>query len=223
MRVATPSPRLLGVIPETRYAKTLDGVHIAYKVIGGGPSDLVLASWAMNVDALWGWERHADALRRLASFSRVLAFDRRGTGASDHIADRSRQQSLEARMDDIRAVMDAAGSERAVLVGIEDGFALAAMFAATYPERTLALVGWSYDDQTEIFSMPDLVEKFSIERVNPSPARYNFDKSGFPADRMIWEAVVAVPKFRGERLTELALHPITLGFGKAQDCCSLGV
>ena len=131
------------MIPETRYAKTVDGVHIAYKVIGDGPSDLVLASWAMNVDALWGWERHADALRRLASFSRVLAFDRRGTGASDHIADRSRQQSLEARMDDIRAVMDAAGSERALLVGIEDGFPLAAMFAATYPERTLALIGWS--------------------------------------------------------------------------------
>jgi hypothetical protein len=109
LRVATPSPRLLGVMPETRYAKTVDDVHIAYKVIGDGPSDLVIAGWAMNVDALWGWERHADALRRLASFSRVLAFDRRGTGASDHIADRSRQQSLEARNDDIRAVMDAGG------------------------------------------------------------------------------------------------------------------
>ena len=128
---------------ETRYAKTVDDVHIAYKVIGDGPSDLVLAGWAMNVDAIWGSDRHADALRRLVSFTRVLAFDRRGTGASDHVGGHSRQQSLEARMDDIRAVMDAAGSERAVLVGIEDGFALAAMFAATYPERTLALIGWS--------------------------------------------------------------------------------
>jgi class 3 adenylate cyclase len=131
------------MVPETGYAKTADGVHIAYQVFGEGRLDLVLASWALNIDALWGWEPHADALRRLASFARVLAFDRRGTGSSDHIADRGHQQSLEARMDDIRAVMDTARSERAVLVGIEDGFALAAMFAATYPERTLALIGWS--------------------------------------------------------------------------------
>jgi class 3 adenylate cyclase len=143
LAAAAAQPETTGVSPQTRYAKTVDGVHIAYKVIGDGSSDLVLASWALNVDALWGWERSADVLRRLASFSRVLAFDRRGTGASDHFADRSWQQSLEARMDDIRAVMDAAASERAVLVGIEDGFALAAMFAATYPERTLALIGWS--------------------------------------------------------------------------------
>jgi class 3 adenylate cyclase len=131
------------MVPETGYAKTADGVHIAYQVFGEGRVDLVLASWAMNIDALWGWEPHADALRRLASFARVLAFDRRGTGSSDHISNRGHQQSLEARMDDIRAVMDTARSERAVLVGIEDGFALAAMFAATYPERTLALIGWS--------------------------------------------------------------------------------
>jgi class 3 adenylate cyclase len=131
------------MVPETGYAKTADGVHIAYQVFGEAGVDLVLASWAMNIDALWGWEPHADALRRFASFARVLAFDRRGTGSSDHTADRTHQQSLEARMDDIRAVMDAAGSERAVLVGIEDGFSLAAMFAATYPERTTALIGWA--------------------------------------------------------------------------------
>jgi hypothetical protein len=128
------------MVPETRYAKTADGVHIAYQLFGDGACDLCSPIWASNVDAFWGWEPHASSLRRLASFARVLAFDRRGTGASDHIADRSRQQSLEARMDDIRAVMDAARSERAVVVGIEDGFSLAAMFAATYPERTLALM-----------------------------------------------------------------------------------
>src|SRR5512134_3162195 len=99
--------------PETRYAKTVDGVHIAYKVIGDGPLDMVLSTWAMNIDYAWRWERSAVALRRLASFSRLLHFDRRGTGTSDHIVDRSQQQSLEARMDDIRAVMDAASSERA--------------------------------------------------------------------------------------------------------------
>lgn len=134
--------------PETRYAKTVDGVHIAYKVIGDGPLDMVLSTWAMNIDYAWRWERSAVALRRLASFSRLLHFDRRGTGTSDHIVDRSQQQSLEARMDDIRAVMDAASSERAVLVGFEDGFSLAAMFAATFPERTIALAGWSATART---------------------------------------------------------------------------
>lgn len=142
MHSAAGPPETTDVIPGTRYAKTADGVHIAYQVIGEGP-DLVVATWGMNIDAGWRWEIHAGALRRLASFARVLVFDRRGTGASDHIVDRARQQSLEARIDDIRAVMDAAGSERAVLVGSEDGFSLAAMFAATHPERTLALVGWA--------------------------------------------------------------------------------
>ncbi len=129
--------------PETRYAKTVDGVHIAYQAIGEGPPDLVLAQWGGNVEAVWRWEAHADSIRRLASFARVLLFDRRGTGASDHIVDRTDQQSLEARMDDIRAVMEAVGSERAVLLGSEDGFSLAAMFAASHPERTLALIGWA--------------------------------------------------------------------------------
>ena len=74
------------MVPETGYAKTADGVHIAYQVFGEGGVHLVLASWATNVDALWGWEPHADAFRRLASFARVLSFDGRGTGSSEHIA-----------------------------------------------------------------------------------------------------------------------------------------
>jgi class 3 adenylate cyclase len=146
-RLATTCPAThdtrVNDVPQTRYTTTADGVHIAYQVFGSGAYDLVLANWASNVDVLWGWEPHADTLRRLATFARVLSFDRRGTGASDHIAARGGEQSLEARMDDIRAVMDAAGSQRGVIVGIEDGFSLAAMFAASYPERTLALVGWA--------------------------------------------------------------------------------
>jgi class 3 adenylate cyclase len=125
----------------TRYATTVDGVHIAYQTIGDGPTDLVIAQWAGNIEAARRSDFNADAIRRLASFARVLLFDRRGTGASDHIVDRT--QSLEARIDDIRAVMEAVGSERAVLMGTEDGFALAAMFAASHPERTLALIGWA--------------------------------------------------------------------------------
>jgi class 3 adenylate cyclase len=129
-------------VPETRYAKTVDGVHIAYQVYGQGPCDLVIASWATSIDFAWTFRGFSAAFHQLATFARVLQFDRRGTGSSDHFVNRSGQQSLEARIDDIRAVMDAAGSDRAVLLGVEDGFALAAMFAATHPERTLALIGW---------------------------------------------------------------------------------
>ncbi len=131
------------MIPETRYAKTSDGVHIAYQVIGAGPVDLVFISWMVNVESAWRWARVARTFRRMATFSRLILFDRRGTGMSDHAIDRNQAFSLDARMDDIRAVMDAAGSERAVLFGLEDAFSLSAMFAATYPERTIGLVAYA--------------------------------------------------------------------------------
>jgi class 3 adenylate cyclase len=130
------------VIPETRYAKTSDGVHIAYEVIGTGPLDLVFISWLLNVENLWRWPRMARTFRRMATFSRLILFDRRGTGMSDHAIDKDQALSLDARMDDIRAVMDAADSQRAVLFAVEDGFALSAMFAATYPERAVGLVAY---------------------------------------------------------------------------------
>lgn len=117
-------------------------MHIAYQVIGTGPVDLVFISWMLNVEALWRWARMARTFRRMATFSRLIVFDRRGTGMSDHAIDRNQAFSLDARMDDIRAVMDAAGSERAVLFAVEDAFALSAMFAATYPERTVGVVGY---------------------------------------------------------------------------------
>jgi pimeloyl-ACP methyl ester carboxylesterase len=131
--------------PETRYAKTTDGVHIAYQVLGEGPSDLVLLpGFASNVENVWvGWPQAAAFARRLASFSRLILFDRRGTGLSDHILPGEHQLTLEARMDDIRAVMDAARSDRAILLGFEGGVAVCAVFAATYPERTSALVAYS--------------------------------------------------------------------------------
>jgi len=128
--------------PETRYAKTTDGVHIAYEVVGGGPSDLVFVpGFVSNVELSWDWPEMARFYQRLASFSRLIIFDRRGTGLSDHIIPREQQLTLEARMDDVHAVMDAAGSERATLFGFEESFAVCAMFAATYPERTAALIG----------------------------------------------------------------------------------
>jgi pimeloyl-ACP methyl ester carboxylesterase len=123
---------------------TTDDVHIAYQAFGDGPNDLLFCpGFVSNVEAVWRWpEAWADVFRRLAAFSRVILFDRRGTGLSDRIVG-GEGMSLEARMDDIRAVMDAVGSERAILLGLEDGFGLCVMFSATYPDRTTALVGMS--------------------------------------------------------------------------------
>ncbi len=134
--------------PEVRYAKTVDGVHIAYQVIGDGQTDLVLVGWLTNLDYIWRWPRAATFFRNLTTHARLIMLDRRGTGLSDHSTDRARAKELDARMDDIRAVMDAAGSERAVLLGLEDGFGLTALFAATYPQRTIGLVAYATTPRT---------------------------------------------------------------------------
>jgi class 3 adenylate cyclase len=123
--------------PETRYARTEDGYHIAYQVAGDGPVDIVyIPGWFSNVDLIWEQPDIAPFLRRLARSARLIVFDRRGTGISDEVAE---APNLDAMLDDIRAVMDAAGSQRAVLVGVTVGAAMACLFAATYPERTLGL------------------------------------------------------------------------------------
>jgi pimeloyl-ACP methyl ester carboxylesterase len=120
---------------------TSDGVHIAYQTVGEGPGDLVFApGFVFNVEQTWQWPQLARFASRLSGFARLIHFDRRGTGLSDHIVPHEALLTLEARMDDIRAVMDEAGSERAALFGFEEGFALCAMFAATYPDRVSALV-----------------------------------------------------------------------------------
>jgi pimeloyl-ACP methyl ester carboxylesterase/class 3 adenylate cyclase len=127
----------VSVRPETRYAKSGD-VSIAYQVLGEGPFDLVFApGFVSNVE--FGWEEPTleRFYRRLASFCRLIIFDKRGTGVSDRI---SGVPDLETRMDDVRAIMDAVGSERAAVLGYSEGAAMAALFAATYPERTPALV-----------------------------------------------------------------------------------
>jgi class 3 adenylate cyclase len=125
--------------PETRYAQSGD-VSIAYQVIGEGSMDLVLAfPFVSHLDLLWESPAQAHFLRRLGSFARVIPFDRRGVGLSDPVEGAA---TLEERMDDVRAVMDAAGSERAALLGMSEGATMCMLFAATYPERTLALVLW---------------------------------------------------------------------------------
>jgi len=126
--------------PETKYAKTVDGVHIGYQVIGSGPIDLIFVPYDYsNIEASWDLPQYASFVRGLASHARVLLFDRRGSGTSDRSWSGS-STTIEAQMDDIRAVMDAAGSERAVLFGIESGAVLCFVFAATYPERTSSVV-----------------------------------------------------------------------------------
>lgn len=124
-------------LPETRYAKSGD-VNIAYQVVGDGPLDLVLVpGFVSHLDNDWEEPRSAHFLQRLASFSRLIRFDKRGTGLSDRP---SGLPDLETRMDDVRAVMDAVGSKRAALFGYSEGGPMCILFGATYPERTLSLV-----------------------------------------------------------------------------------
>lgn len=131
--------RLVSERPKTRYARS-GSVNIAYQVIGEGPRDLVLVGgWVSHLEAAWDQPLVARFYHRLASFNRLILFDKRGTGMSDRVADRD-LPTLEQRMDDVRAVMDAAGSERAALFGQSEGASMAILFAATYPERTAALI-----------------------------------------------------------------------------------
>jgi class 3 adenylate cyclase len=123
---------------ETRYAKTADGVHIAFQAVGRGEHDLLLVEgFVSNVETAWEDPRTARFYERLASFTRLILFDKRGVGLSDRV---SAVATLEQRMDDLRAVMDAVGSEQAVLMGLSEGAPMSILFAATYPQRTQALV-----------------------------------------------------------------------------------
>jgi len=124
-------------IPRTRYAKSGDA-HIAYQVFGEGDVDLVFVpGFVSNIEHYWEMPRVPDLLERLGSFARVVMFDKRGTGLSDPVAG---PPPLEQRMDDMQAVMGAAGLERAALFGISEGGPASVLFAATYPDRTSALV-----------------------------------------------------------------------------------
>jgi class 3 adenylate cyclase/pimeloyl-ACP methyl ester carboxylesterase len=127
----------MSVEPETRYAHS-GGVNIAYQVVGEGPYDLVFVPGSVShVELAWQVPAWAAFYRRLASFSRLIVFDKRGTGMSDPV---SAAPTIETRMDDVRAVMDAVDSERAAVLGVSEGAPMSAVFAATYPERTWALV-----------------------------------------------------------------------------------
>jgi pimeloyl-ACP methyl ester carboxylesterase len=125
--------------PKTRYARSGE-ISIAYQVVGDKPFDLIwVPGWISNVEESWEVPEYAHFLHRLASFSRLILFDKRGTGLSDRVSN-DRLPTLEQRMDDVRAVLDAIGSERAAVFGASEGGNLSILFAATHPERVHALV-----------------------------------------------------------------------------------
>src|SRR6202795_2833733 len=127
------------MLPNTRYAKICK-VNVAYQVFGNGDIDLVFfPGFVSNIEVYWEEPHFARWLRKLASFARVITFDKRGTGLSDRL---DVLPTMDERMDDVRAVMDAAGSERAAIFGMSEGGSLATLFAAHYPERCRPLVLW---------------------------------------------------------------------------------
>ena len=123
--------------PTTHYVKS-DDVHVAYQVFGEGPLDLLFVpGFVSNIEAIWGSADQRAFFQRLASFSRVILFDKRGTGMSDRS---SQIFTLEQRMHDVQAILDEVGSKRAALFGVSEGGPMSLLYAATYPARTAALV-----------------------------------------------------------------------------------
>ena len=155
------------MIPETRYAKTPDGVYIAYQTIGDGPIDIVWQlEWIGNVDTVWEHRGYADWLHGLASFGRLILHDRRGIGASSRNVD---LPTLETRVADMRTVLDEVGCERAVLGAALEGGAPNVLFAGTLPERVHSLFWWYPAPRTTIapdypFGVtPELLEQGTLD------------------------------------------------------------
>lgn len=139
MTSVAPAPALNLPSPRTRYVEN-GGVNIAYQVVGDGPLDLVFVmGWVSHLEYFWTEPRFARFLHRLSSFARLVLLDKRGTGLSDRVP-LNQLPTIEQRMEDVHAVMDAIGSERAVLCGVSEGGCMSAVFAATYPERAAGLV-----------------------------------------------------------------------------------
>lgn len=176
----------MSTVPETKYAKTGD-IHIAYQVVGSGPRDVIMVpGFVSHVEYQWEEPRFAHMLQRLASFSRLICFDKRGTGLSDRVTS---SPTLEERMEEVRAVMDAVGSRQATLFGLSEGGPMSVLFAATYPDRAAALIlygsyarrAWAPDNpwgrtEEDLKKVIDLVERdwggpIAIEAYAPSGAQ----------------------------------------------------
>src|SRR5256885_6351854 len=153
--------------PKTQYARSGD-VSIAYQVVGDGPLDVVLVlGFATHLELQWEMPPSAAFFERLGSFARLIIFDKRGTGLSDPVTD---VPTLKERIDDVRAVMDAAGSERAALFGISEGGPMSVLFAATHPERVTALVLYGAMGRTT--EAPDYPWASSAEALRESAAEF---------------------------------------------------
>jgi pimeloyl-ACP methyl ester carboxylesterase len=156
------------LVPDTLYAKS-GHVRIAYQVVGDGPFDLVFVpGFISNLDLAWEDPVRAQVWTRLAAFSRLILFDKRGTGLSDRIGG---VPTLEERMDDVRAVMDAVGSRQAALFGMSEGGAMSMLFAATYPDRTRALVLYSAFGHFRSWVVPPDQLEAALERLEKNWGR----------------------------------------------------
>jgi len=241
-RSADDTPVLPKPYPETRYVEADDGVHIGYQVVGDGPYDVVLNDgWMSSVDADWELASYARWLSELARGARVIKFDRRGFGISDRPTDLD-AMTLEKAMDDMRAVMDAAGSQRALVYGFEAGAAVGILFAASFPERTLGLVlgspmvafwrsddfPWGEDDEATSRWDEMIRTKWGTREF----WRFNFEDMGETADEDLdawarWSRLCASPQAaiaidQVERQTDIRallphVHVPTLVMRKAGD------
>lgn len=205
----------MAAVPQTRYTK--GDVQIAYQVVGEGPPDLVFVpGWIGNVDAIWDNSLVQPLLERLCSFCRVVLFDKRGTGASERDVG---APTLEERMDDVGAVMDAAGLDKAALFGPSEGDPMSILFAATYPERVTALV--LYGTGARGRGSPDYVCGYGWERgllelgriadqewgQGRSLAQFASEVAEIPRMRQMWgrwERLGASPR-GAKQLTEMVL------------------
>jgi class 3 adenylate cyclase len=195
------------VPPVTRYARSGD-LHIAYQVVGDGPIDLVyVPTWISQIEHMWEEPGVARYFNRLASFSRLIMFDRRGTGLSDPVV---AAPTLEEQMDDVVAVMDAVGSDRAAVFAQLEGGAMATLFAATHPERATALV--LYEAMPRMSSAPDYAWPPSREERHAFIANGGLDNWG-DGSRIIGLAPTSSqnPRLRQwfARLERLAASPGT--------------
>lgn len=182
--------------PVTRYAVSGDA-HVAYQVIGEGPRDLILIpGFVSNVETAWTWPALAGFLRRLGRGRRLIVFDKRGTGLSDPVTDPA-AMTLEQRMDEVRAVMDAADSTRAALLGFSEGAALSMLFSASYPARTNGLVLYGA-----------LVSPSLDTAANPALNIFADPSAAWQAMREVWGTgqflARFVPSVRGQELDHVA-------------------
>jgi class 3 adenylate cyclase len=183
-------------VPEVRYARNGD-IALAYQVVGDGPVDLVfLPGFVHNLEITWEHPASARFLRRLSSFSRLILTDRRGTGLSDRLSPQD-LPPLEVLMDDLGVVLDAVGSERTVVFGFSDAGCVCALFAATYPERTIGLI--AYDTAARGTAAPDFPWQWSEAEWEPyfEELAARWGTTDYARETMAWFN----PSFKGDERT----------------------